>query len=148
VIFDPAVLSFEELLRQYDSKTRGAGWPTGQYRSQIFPASVEQAETIRTLENGSRVPYAEPGTPEARFWPAEAYHQKYRLQRSAHVVAKMADVLGPRWDEHVYATKLNAAGERGFDLTPWLAEIPTAIGDAFRPKRLSCDRRDQACSES
>lgn len=132
MIFDPAVLSIEDLLRQYYSRTRGTGRTVGQYRSQIFPVSGEQAEMIRNLVNGSRVPLAEPGSAEATFWPAEAYHQKYRLRRNAGVVSGMADVLGPRWDEHVYATKLNAAGERGFDLELWLTEMPTLITDAFR----------------
>ena len=132
VVFDPAVLSLEELLRQYYLTTGGGGSTVGQYRSQIFPVSGEQSETIRSLANGSRVPLAEPGSAEATFWPAEAYHQKYRLRRNAGAVARMADVLGPRWDEHVYATKLNAAGERGFDLESWLTKMPTVITDAFR----------------
>jgi peptide methionine sulfoxide reductase MsrA len=132
VIFDPAVLSIEDLLRQYYLKTGGVGSTLGQYRSQIFPVSGEQAETIRSLANGSRVPLAEPGSAEATFWPAEAYHQKYRLRRDAGVVGRMAEVLGPRWDEHVYATKLNAAGQCEFDLEPWLTEMPTVITDAFR----------------
>ncbi len=132
MIFDPAVLSIEDLLRQYYSRTGGTGPTVGQYRSQIFPVSGEQAETILSLANGSRVPLAEPGSAEATFWPAEAYHQKYRLRQNAGLVARMADVLGPRWDEHVYATKLNAADERGFDLEPWLTEMPTLIVDTFR----------------
>ena len=132
MIFDPAALSIEDLLRQYYSRTRGTGRAVGQYRSQIFPVSSEQAETIRSLANGSTVPLAEPGSAETTFWPAEDYHQKYRLRRNAGLVARMADVLGPRWDEHVYATKLNAAGERGFDLEPWLTEMPTLISDAFK----------------
>ena len=106
----------------------------GQYRSQIFPVSVEQAETIRSLANGTEVPLAEAGSAEATFWPAEAYHQKYRLRRNTEVVARMAEVFGPRWDEHVYATKLNAADERGFDLEPWLTEMPALITDAFRSR--------------
>jgi peptide methionine sulfoxide reductase MsrA len=132
VIFDPSVLSIEDLLRQYFSKTLGLGSMVGQYRSQIFPASEEQAEAIRSLVNGSNVPLAEPGSAEATFWPAEAYHQKYQLRRNAGLVSEMTDVLGPRWDEHVYATKLNAAGARGFDIKPWLTEVPTVISDAFR----------------
>ena len=106
--------------------------PSLSYRSQIFPVSDEQAETIRSLANGSSAPLAEPGSAEATFWSAEAYHQKYRLRRNAGAVSMMTNVLGPRWDEHAYATKLNAAGERGFDIKPWLTEMPTAITDAFR----------------
>jgi len=132
VIFDPSVLSIEDLLRLYFSKTGGLGSMVGQYRSQIFPASDEQEEAIRSLVNGASVPLAEPGSPEARFWPAEAYHQKYQLRRKSHLVSTMSEVLGHRWDEHVYATKLNAVGARGFDIKAWLAEMPSVITDAFR----------------
>ena len=131
MIFDPSVLSVEDLLGRYFTKAGSSGSTVGQYRSQIFPVSDEQSETIRSVANGSRVPLAEPGSAEATFWSAEAYHQKYRLRRNADIVAKMAEVLGPRWDEHVYATKLNAASERGFDLKPWLTKMPTVITDAF-----------------
>lgn len=131
MIFDPIVLPIENLMRQYYSMTVASRSMVGQYRSQIFPASEEQAEAIRSLANGSNVPLAEPGSPEAVFWPAEAYHQKYRLRRNATLVSTMTEVLGPRWDEHAYATKLNAAGERGFDLKPWLTEMPGVITAAF-----------------
>ena len=132
MIFDPAVLPLEDLMRQYYAQTSGSSRTVGQYRSQIFPQSGEQAEAIRSLANGSSVPLAKPGSAEAKFWPAEAYHQKYRLRRNSGAVAAMAEVLGRRWDEHVFATKLNAAGERGLDLQPWLAEMPTVIAEAFR----------------
>ena len=132
MIFDPAVLPIEELMGRYYLQTGGSGRTVGQYRSQIFPVSGEQADTLRGLANGSGVPLAEPGSAEATFWPAEAYHQKYRLRRNAGAVATMVEVLGRRWDEHLFATKLNAAGERGFDLKPWLAEMPPVIARAFQ----------------
>ncbi len=132
MIFDPSVLALEDVLRQYYSMVGGSSSTVGQYRAQVFPVSGEQAEAIRGLANGSKVPIAEPGSAEVTFWPAEAYHQKYRLRRNVGLVSKMADILGDRWDEHVYATKLNAASARGFDIKPWLAEMPAAIADAFR----------------
>lgn len=132
MIFDPSVLSIEDVLGQYFSRARGSGSTIGQYRSQIFPISDQQAVTIESLANGSGVPLATPGSAESTFWSAEAYHQKYRLRRNAGVVSAMTERYGSRWDEHVFATKLNAVGERGFDIEPWLAEMPTAIADAFK----------------
>lgn len=132
MIFDPSVLSIEDLLGPFLSRARGSGSTIGQYRSQIFPVSDQQAATIESMARGSGVPLATPGSAEAIFWSAEAYHQKYRLRRNAAVVSAMTERYGPRWDEHVFATKLNAVGERGFDIKPWLAEMPTAIADAFK----------------
>ena len=90
---------------------------------------------IRRSLNGSDVPLGEPGSPEARFWSAEDYHQKYRLRRNAGLVSALADHFGPRWDEHLYATKLNAVGARGFDIKPWLEEMPAVVVDRFRRNR-------------
>ena len=119
-------------MEDYFSKVGGFGSLFGQYRSEIFPDSPEQEEAIRRLMRGKRVPIAAPGSPEARFWSAEDYHQKYALRRNKNLIAALQQQLGPRWGEHVYATKLNAVGARGFDVKPWLAEMSAPIVDAFR----------------
>lgn len=131
MVFDPEVVSLEDILLLYLQHAAGRGSRSGQYRSEIFPISEQQADEIRVLVEDTGVPLAEPGSDEALFWPAEDYHQKYRLRRNAELVAAMAQTLGPRWDEHVFATKLNAAGNNGFDVKPWLDQMPEPIVDAF-----------------
>ena len=131
VVFDPELLALEDILLLYLQQAAGRGSRSGQYRSEIFPISEQQADEIRVMAQGADVPLAEPGTDQAAFWPAEDYHQKYRLRRNAELVTVMTETLGPRWDEHVFATKLNAAGNRGFDVKPWLDQMPAAIVDAF-----------------
>ena len=131
MVFDPDVISLEDILLLYLQQAAGRGSRSGQYRSQIFPISEQQADEIRAVAEEVGVPLAEPGTDHARFWPAEDYHQKYRLRRNSELVAVMEEALGPRWDEHVHASKLNAAGTKGFDVKPWLNEMPEAIVDAF-----------------
>jgi nitrite reductase/ring-hydroxylating ferredoxin subunit len=54
------------------------------------------------------------------FWSAEEHHQKYRLQRNKLFLPFVEQELGVRWDEHSYATKLNASTEADFDTTPWV----------------------------
>jgi len=132
VIFDPRVVSLETVMRRYFSRAGSGGRTEGQYRAEVFPTSEEQAERIRNIAEPSTIPLAEAGSAEAKFWSAEAYHQKYRLRRKTAVVDKLAEGFGPRWDEHAYATKLNAAGQPDFDVEVWLKAMPLAISDAFR----------------
>ena len=89
VAFDPAVISFRDLLGVFftihDPTTRdrqGADVGT-QYRSAIFFHTPEQqrtaVEVIRELD-ASRVwddPIVTEVTRLMRFWPAEAYHREY-----------------------------------------------------------------------
>jgi peptide-methionine (S)-S-oxide reductase len=135
VIFDPASLCFSELLAEsFDSHEPRRS--LGQYRSVLFPADAGQvAEVERVLElrpNGSVPEVVAPGTPEARFWDAEDYHQKYRLRRNAGLVDLLETELGADWDRHALATKLNASGSAGLDLKPWLAQLSPGAQRAFR----------------
>ncbi|MBI5630764.1 MAG: peptide-methionine (S)-S-oxide reductase MsrA [Elusimicrobia bacterium] len=92
VQFDPAKLSYEELLgyffRMHDPTTANRqGNDVGtQYRSAIFYHSEEQkraAEKAREKVNKSGKwsrPAATQIVPASEFWPAEEYHQKYLLK--------------------------------------------------------------------
>ena len=137
MVFDPSVLTLEALLDEYFTRARGSGATFGQYRAQLFPASEAQATVLQDLAASEGIPATAPGSAEARFWPAEDYHQKYKLRRNQELVERMASTLGSRWDEHLFATKLNAVGQRGFDLKPWLAEMPDTIRQAFRNSMLA-----------
>jgi peptide-methionine (S)-S-oxide reductase len=100
VDFDPAVVSFEQLLdifwKSHDPTTLNRQGPDvgTQYRSAIFYFNGEQksvAEASRARESlggKHRRPLATEITPASTFYPAEEYHQKYLLKRgesSCHV---------------------------------------------------------------
>jgi peptide-methionine (S)-S-oxide reductase len=89
VVFDPAELSYADLLRVFftihdpTTKDRQGGDVGPQYRSVIFTHSDAQAQTARDIvaEIESAGLYDRPVVtellPEARFWPAEAEHHDY-----------------------------------------------------------------------
>ena len=96
VIFDPAEVSYDELLDVFWSNhnpttlnRQGPDWGT-QYRSAIFFHSPEQEAKARAskenLEKSGR--YNRPIVPEAVFYRAEEYHQRYLEKRgvsSCHI---------------------------------------------------------------
>jgi len=89
ITFDPAVLSFEDLLRVFfathDPTTPGRqGNDVGpQYESAIFAQSAEQsaaAAKIIAEVNAAGIydaPIVTQVLPDAHFWPAEDYHRDY-----------------------------------------------------------------------
>jgi len=94
VVFDPTVLSFDTLLRDWffrmhDPTTLNRqGNDIGtQYRSAIFyttPAQQEIAERVKAEMQSSglwKKPITTEVVPEAKWWSAEGYHQDY-LQKN------------------------------------------------------------------
>jgi peptide-methionine (S)-S-oxide reductase len=89
VTFDPAIISFRELLDVFftihDPTTPNRQGPDSgtQYRSAIFYRSPEQERVAReaiadfTSQEVWDDPIVTEVTPLERFWPAEAYHQNY-----------------------------------------------------------------------
>ncbi len=87
VVFDPALLPLEQLLRVFfathDPTTvdRQGGDIGPQYASTIFPASPAQSETARKVmaevEQALGKPVVTQLRPAAPFWPAEAGHRDY-----------------------------------------------------------------------
>ena len=89
VVFDPAVISFRDLLGVFfsihDPTTKDRqGHDVGtQYRSAIFAQTPEQRRTaealVRELDAGKlwSAPIVTEIADAATFWPAEAYHQDY-----------------------------------------------------------------------
>ena len=81
VAFDPAKVSYRELIELFFSlhdPTAGGG---GQYRSAIFTHSPEQrTEALAArdrLQASSKGKIATEIVPAGPFWPAEAYHQQF-----------------------------------------------------------------------
>jgi len=87
VTFDPAVVSYEQLLaefwRHHDPTTPNRQGPDHgtQYRSAVFTRNDEQAATARAsieeYQNRFRRPIVTEVAAAATFWPAEEYHQRY-----------------------------------------------------------------------
>lgn len=87
VTFDPAVLSYDDLLDVFfathdPTQLNRQGNDVGtQYRSAIFPLSAEQAAAARRAIERSAADWSDPivttvETP-GEWYPAEAYHQDY-----------------------------------------------------------------------
>lgn len=86
VLFDPAVVSYEQLAKRFfeihdPTQVNRQGPDRGkQYRSAIFTTGKAQAATARKLISMLRTKGLKVATTvhEAnKFWPAEAYHQDY-----------------------------------------------------------------------
>jgi peptide-methionine (S)-S-oxide reductase len=106
--FDPAVLSFEELIEVFWQSHNPFRPPwSPQYRSVLFYHGPEQENTARrALEelqrrSGRRV-FTE-ALPADTFWPAEDYHQKYRLQRTRELKREY-ELIYPRFTDFVDST--------------------------------------------
>jgi peptide-methionine (S)-S-oxide reductase len=100
VTFDPAKITYEQLLDQFFSlhdptqlNRQGPDWGT-QYRSAVFYHSPEQkaaAEAViarLTAEHRFTKPIVTQVEPADTFWRAEEYHQKYLEKRgvaSCHI---------------------------------------------------------------
>jgi peptide-methionine (S)-S-oxide reductase len=93
VIFDPAVVTYEELLdvfwEMHDPTTRNRQGPDigSQYRSVIFYHNEQQREAAEAskawLERSKqyRRPIVTEIVPASTFYPAEEYHQDYLQKR-------------------------------------------------------------------
>lgn len=101
VDFDPAKLSYEELLRQIWANRRGGRSYSRQYMEAVFCMDAEQEATARRL--GIRAPIV----PGARFYLAEDYHQKYFLQHDRTLIAELADYTPRELVESTVAARLN-----------------------------------------
>lgn len=109
VDFDPAKLSYEELLRQIWANRRGGRSYSRQYMEAVFCMDAEQEATARRL--GIRAPIV----PGARFYLAEDYHQKYYLRHDRTLIAELADYTPRELVESTVAARLNGyvAGQGG-----------------------------------
>lgn len=139
VVFDPGATTFDTLLgefRAWHTPSRGGG----QYRAAIFPSDDAQRASVQgyvlALPDPIFAPQVLlPGTDEARFWDAEAYHQKHRLRASPAVVAALESEFGPRWDESSFATKLNGAEGKALSPDAWLSRLSERAQAAYRAVR-------------
>ena len=75
VVFDPSVISYEELMRQYFADNKYGGGAQKQYMSAVWAQNKEQAAAAAKMatEQGSSVPVLDP----TEWHDAEEYHQDY-----------------------------------------------------------------------
>jgi peptide-methionine (S)-S-oxide reductase len=106
VTFDPAKVSFEDLVNKYfeihdATQLNRQGPDVGyQYRSVIFAHSDEQAETARRVIERAQHRFKDPIVtaiePAQPFWRAEEYHQCY-VQRQQERGGLLTTLLGPKY---------------------------------------------------
>lgn len=101
VDFDPAKLSYEELLQQIWANWRGGPSYSRQYMAAVFCAGAEQEATAR------RLGISAPIVSGARFYLAEDYHQKYYLRHDRTLIAELADYTPRELVESTVAARLN-----------------------------------------
>lgn len=105
ITYDPAQISYEQLLQVYFSvahdptQLNRQGPDYGkQYRSAIFFANADQQQTAQAYINqlnGDRVfssPIVTQLTPLDRFYPAEAYHQDFVKRNPLHPYVVVHDL--------------------------------------------------------
>lgn len=99
--FDPAKLSYEELLRQIWANRRGGRSYSRQYMEAVFCMDTEQEATAR------RLGISAPIVSGARFYLAEDYHQKYYLRHDRTLIAELADYTPRELVESTVAARIN-----------------------------------------
>lgn len=141
--FDPSEIRFGDLLKMFWSGHDPLFTKASQYRASLFCADeVQLAEANRSAEAVSASlgqPVTTPILLETRFYPAEDYHQKWRLRQQRELfdamlqnypseaaliastaAAKANGYLGGRVDPAVLARDVDRLG------------LPTAHRDALR----------------
>jgi peptide-methionine (S)-S-oxide reductase len=93
ITFDPERIAFEDLVEKYfeihdPTQLNRQGPDVGyQYRSVIFAADAEQAESARRVLERAQGRFSDPIVttiePAAKFWRAEEYHQCYLEKRQS-----------------------------------------------------------------
>jgi peptide-methionine (S)-S-oxide reductase len=101
VDFDPARLSYEELLRQIWANRRGGRSGNRQYMEAVFCMDAEQEATAR------RLGISAPIVSGARFYLAEDYHQKHYLRHDRTRISELADYTPRELVESTVAARLN-----------------------------------------
>lgn len=135
IYYDKELISYKNLVDQFGS-WRFTGKKEGQYRPIFYIFDEEQEQTIKemTKEVGEdqmpSVFYANQA--ESHFWSAEDYHQKYMLRKNVSFTKLCEKEFGLNWDQHLYFTKLNGDGKKGFNTPYWLSQLPKELQVAYR----------------
>lgn len=99
--FDPARLSYVDLLHEIWANRRGGRSTRGQYMEAVFCADTAQEQLAR--ERG----IAAPIITGARFHLAEDYHQKYYLRHDTVLARELASYTPRELVDSTIAARLN-----------------------------------------
>lgn len=149
VDFDPALMSYAELLRVIWAEHDPSAPPRSvQYRAVILTADAEQAraaeESRALLAERMGRPVLTPIQPLGSFTRAEDYHQKYRLRQWPTLCAELLETCGgdaERFVDSTPAARLNgylagygdaAALERELAALPLLPDTRAAVLERAR----------------
>jgi peptide-methionine (S)-S-oxide reductase len=101
-VFDPAVITYGQLLAVFWESHEPCARPwSRQYRAAALTLGPEQLRAAFAsrdrvaADRGAAVTTAV--EPLGRFWPAELYHQKYRLQHERKLWGALVDRFGGEW---------------------------------------------------
>ena len=100
--FDPARLSYAELLDQIWANRRGGRSYSRQYMEAVFCANAQQEQLARA--RGITAPIIT----GARFHLAEDYHQKYYLRHDTLLMRELADYSPRQLVDSTVAARLNS----------------------------------------
>jgi peptide-methionine (S)-S-oxide reductase len=121
--FDPARISFEEILRIFWDAHDPTGEPYScQYKAILFWHDAEQERLAVATRDRMASRLGRAVTTEVRpagpFWQAEDYHQKYGLRRYPHLVEALlaADPSDTALVRSTAALRLNSFVARELDL--------------------------------
>jgi peptide-methionine (S)-S-oxide reductase len=129
VDFDPAKVSYAELLKIFFDSHDADSPPYGaQYRSAIWPGSVEQTEQARRAlelaESKARHKLYSAIEPLGTFTLAEDYHQKYYLRSARELMRAFEGYAGEALAHSRVAARLNGVLGRCADPALIAAELP------------------------
>ncbi|CAJ0581576.1 unnamed protein product, partial [Mesorhabditis spiculigera] len=140
VQFDPAVVSYREILAHFWTKHDPTKKEPKQYKSAILYVNDDQKaiaeETSKEVEELKRKPLDTYIQKFDKFYQAENYHQKYWLRGRGGVIHELGLTDEELVDSYL-ATKLNAylAGYKDFSELDALAKehnIPTELVESIR----------------
>ena len=108
--YDPAEISYEELLKLFWSSHNPCARASLQYRSIIFYGSEEQRKAAiesRDREQAKRGKIRTEILPAPRFYLAEDYHQKYYLRNDVELMKEFRDLNPSEFVHSTAAARVN-----------------------------------------
>lgn len=116
--FDPAQLSYEELVRLVAGNRRGGRAYSRQYMEAVFCADEQQEAIAR------KVGVALPIVRGARFYLAEDYHQKYYLRHDRVLMEELGAYTPRELVDSTVAARLNGYINRHASLDQLREQLP------------------------
>ena len=140
--FDPHLLSYDELLAAIWKNRRGGRAYSRQYMEAVFPANADQERIARA--RGITAPIV----PDARFYLAEDYHQKYYLRHDSLLMGELQGYTPAELVESTVAARLNgyvAGNATPAQLREELPRLGLSPAAAVHLEKLVTNRARMTC---